>query len=260
MKSSVSAVHLLRVFTLFTLVVLFLLTLTRAGFSLWKLGHIESVEGFNQLRGFSELFVLGWRFDLALIGTVLLIPVTLGTFLAMLGPLRFFARIIIHLFLVIGLLVILAAELVTPHFLHVSQARPDFAELEAIGNPVEVIASLWSTQMIPVIIGLVLAILILIAFMVRLEMSRFLRHRIAPLSGFALIIVGGALCLFAIISNVDFVEPPLALPTVLHPNDSLISADKLVNDLSLNSAFKLGWSAVPEVIALVKPAAEPITQ
>lgn len=252
MKSSLSAVHLLRVFALFTLVVLFLLTLTRAGFSLWQLSHIESVEGFNQLKGFAELFVLGWRFDLALIGSVLLIPVTLGTFLAMLGPLRILARIIIHLFLILGLLFVLVTEYVTPYFLNAGDARPDFAALQAIENPVAAIAGLWSAQLIPAVIGLVLAILILIAFIVRLETGRFLRHRISPLSGITLMIVGGALCVFAIISNIDFVKPPIALPTVLHPNDSLISADTLVNELSMNSAFKLGWSAVPEVLELVK--------
>lgn len=248
MKSSLSAVHLLRVFALFTLVVLFLLTLTRAGFSLWQLSHIESVDGFNQLQGFAELFVLGWRFDLALIGMVLLIPVTLGTFLSMLGPLRILARFIIHLFLILGLLVILVTEYVTPYFLHNADARPDFAALKAIENPVEVVAGLWSAQLIPAVIGLVLALLILIAFIARLETSRFLKHRIAPLSGIPLMIVGGALCVFAIISNIDFVQPPLKLPTPLHPNDSLISADQLVNEMSMNSAFKLGWSIVPEVL------------
>ena len=247
MKSSLSAVHLLRVYALFALVVLFLLTLTRAGFSLWQLGHIESVEGFNQLQGFAELFVLGWRFDLALIGTILLIPVTLGTFLAMLGPLRTLGRIIIHVFLILGLAVVLIAEYVTPYFLHLNDSRPDMAELQSITDPVAVLASLWSAQLVPAVIGLVLAILILIAFILRLETSRFLRHRIAPLSGITLMVVGGALCLFAIISNVNFVQPPIKIPTPLHPNDSLISADKLVNELSMNSAFKMGWSAVNEV-------------
>ena len=255
MKSSLSALHLLRVFALFTLVVLFLLTLTRAGFSLWRLNHIESVDGFNQLQGFAELFVLGWRFDLALIGSVLLIPVTLGTFLAMLGPLRILARFIIHLFLILGMLFILVTEYVTPYFLHTSDARPDFTELKAISDPVSVLAGLWSTQLIPAVIGLVLAILILIAFILRMETSRFLRHRIAPLSGITLMIFGGALCLFAIISNIDFIEPPLRIPTPLHPNDSIISADKLVNDLSMNTAFKLGWTTVPEVLDSIVPKA-----
>ena len=251
MKSSLSAVHLFRVFALFTLVVLFLLTLTRAGFSLWQLAHIESVDGFNNLQGFAELFIMGWRFDLALIGAILLIPVTLGTFLAMLGPVRYLGKFIIHLFLIVGLLFILVGEYVTPYFLHQGDARPDVFLVQAIENPVEVVAALWSAQLIPAVVGLVLAILILIAFMARLEMGRFLRHRIAPLSGITLMVLGGGLCLLAMISSVGFIKPPIKLPTPLHPNDSIISADQLVNELSMNSAFKMGWSVVPAIADLV---------
>jgi phosphoglycerol transferase MdoB-like AlkP superfamily enzyme len=245
MKSSLSATHLLRVFALFALVVLFLLTLTRAGFSLWQLNRIESVDGFNQLQGLAELFILGWRFDLALIGAILFIPVTLGTLLAMLGPLRHVARFLILLFLVLGLAFILVAEYITPYFLFNQETRPDLPAIHGIENPVQAIAGLWSSQMIPAVIGLVLAILILIAFIVRLESTRLLRFRIAPLSGICLMLVGGALCLFAVISNIDFIQNPGTRPTALHPSASLISADPIVNELSLNTAYKMGWSLVP---------------
>ncbi len=245
MKSSLSATHLLRVYALFALAVLFLLTLTRAGFSLWQLSRVESVEGFSQLQGFADLFIMGWRFDLALIGAVLLIPVTVGTLLAMLGPLRILARWIILLFLILGMLFILVTEYVTPYFLHANDSRPDLAAIQAIKNPVEAVAGLWSTQMIPAVVGLVLLILIFIAFIARLETSRFLRYRISPVSGIPLLIVGGALCLFAIISNIEFVKTPDQLPKALHPNASLISADTLVNELTLNSAYKAAWSLVP---------------
>lgn len=249
MKSSLSATHLLRVFVLFTLVVLFLLTLTRAGFSLWQLTHVESVEGFDQMQGFAELFVMGWRFDLALIGAILLIPVTLGTFFAMLGPLRVLGKGIILLFLIGGMFVIILGEYVTPYFLHANNARPDMAAIQAIGAPVEALAGLWSTQMIPAVIGLILSILIFIAFIARLEVARLLRFRIAPLSGITLMIVGGALCLFAMISNVTFVqsliEDPSAVPMPLAPSAAEISSDTLVNELTLNTTYEAAWSLIP---------------
>jgi len=244
MKSSISATHLLRVFALYALITLFLLTLTRAGFSLWQLAHVESVEGFDTIGGFANLFVMGWRFDLALIGAVLLIPVTLGTLLAMLGPLRILGRIIIILFLFFGMLLVLFGEYVTPYFLHLNDARPDMDAIKAIANPVEAIASLWSTQLIPAVIGLVLTLLIFIAFLARLEMSRLLRYRVAPLSGITLMIVGGALCVFAMISSVDFIQNPGTIPSVLSPEAAQISQDSLVNELSLNTAYKSAWSLV----------------
>ncbi len=244
MKPSISATHLLRVFALFALVVLFLLTLTRAGFSLWQLNHLESVEGFDQLQGFAELFITGWRFDLALIGAILLIPVTLGTFLAMLGPLRVLAKIIILVFLIGGMFVIILSEYVTPYFLYASDSRPDMAAIQGIENPLEVIAGLWSTQMIPAIIGLVLSILLMIAFIARLETSRLLRFRIAPRSGITLMIVGGALCIFAMISNINFIQEPTQILRPLNPSMAEISTDTLVNELSLNTAYEAGWSLV----------------
>lgn len=251
MKSSLSATHLLRVFALYALVTLFLLTLTRAGFSLWQLAHLESVEGFDTLGGFANLFVMGWRFDLALIGAVLLIPVTLGTLLSMLGPLRILGRIIIIVFLCLGMLVVLFGEYVTPYFLHLNEARPDLDAIKAISNPAEAVAGLWSTQLIPAVIGLVLALLIFIAFLARMEMSRLLRFRIAPLSGITLMIVGGALCIFAMISSVDFIKNPGTIPGVLSAEASQITADGMVNDLAMNTAYKAGSSLI-ELIPLPK--------
>jgi len=244
MKSSLSATHLLRVFALYGLVTLFILTLTRAGFSLWRLSHVESVEGFDTLRGFADLFVMGWRYDLALVGAVLLVPVTLGTFLSMLGPLRVLGRIIIIAFLFLGILAVLIGEYVTPYFLHLNDARPDLEAIKGIENPAEAVASLWSTQLIPAVIGLVLMLLIFIAFLARLEMSRLLRFRIAPLGGITLMIVGGALCVFAMISSVDFIKNPGTMPSLLTQESSKISEDTLVNELSLNTAFKAGSSMV----------------
>jgi len=244
MKASLSAAHLFRVFALYALVTLFLLTLTRAGFSLWQLARVESVDGFDTLSGFAKLFIMGWRFDLALIGAVLLIPVTLGTLLSMLGPLRILGRILIVLFLFFGMLFVLLGEYVTPYFLHLNEARPDLESIKAIENPIEAVAGLWSTQLIPAVIGLVLALLIFIAFLARLEMSRLLRYRIAPLSGITLMIVGGALCVFAMISSIDFIQNPGTLPTVLSTDAATITTDTLVNELSMNTAYKAGWSLV----------------
>ncbi len=242
MKSALSASHLLRVFALYAFVTLFLLTLTRAGFSLWRLSDVESVKGFDTLQGFADLFVMGWRFDLALIGAVLFIPVTLGTLFSMLGPLRVIGKIIIVLFLVLGMLFVLFAEYVTPYFLNLSNTRPDLEGIMAISNPAEAIAGLWSTQLIPAVIGLVLLLLIFIAFIARLELSRLLRFRISPLSGITLMIVGGVLCVFAMISSVEFITSPGTIPTPLSTEASQISSDMLVNELSMNTAFKAGAS------------------
>jgi len=122
--------------------------------------------------------------------------------------------------------------------------NPDMDAIKAISNPAEAVASLWSTQLIPAVIGLVLLLLIFIAFIARLEISRLLRYRIAPLSGITLMIVGGALCVFAMISNIDFIQNPGTIPSVLSAESAQVSQDTMVNELSLNTAYKSGWSLV----------------
>jgi len=49
MKSTVSATHLLKAFLLFALVTLFLLTMTRAGLSLWQLHLFDTTEDFRHV-------------------------------------------------------------------------------------------------------------------------------------------------------------------------------------------------------------------
>jgi len=239
MKSTVSATHLLRAFLLFTLVVLFLLTMMRAGLSLWQFHVFESADDFI------NLFLTGLRFDVALVACVLFIPITLGTFIAMIPPLRAVARYLILFILLVGLIVILLAEYITPYFIAINGLRPDIPTITGIANPVLVIANLWSDQLIPAVVGLVLLILIIIAFVRRLEMDRFLRFPVSILSGLALIIFGGAICALAIVSNVDFIRENPQIPVPLHPSAAVQSINALANELSLNTAYKMGWSLVP---------------
>jgi len=46
------------------------------------------------------------------------------------------------------------------------------------------------------------------------------------------------------ISNIDFIQNPGTIPSVLSPEAAQISQDSLVNELSLNTAYKSAWSLV----------------
>jgi len=221
---------------LFTLVVVFLLTTARAGYSLWQFHRFETVDGLI------DLFLTGLRFDVALIASILLIPITIGTLLSMIGPLRAVARYFIMTFLVGGLALILLAEFITPLFLSEAELRPDLVMLKSLEDPLTSASALWTTMLIPSIIGLVLAVLIIIAFIGRLETSRFLQFRVSFFSGLVLIIGGGAVCILAMASSIDFAQPPMAMPLPLHPSNSLVSTDTVVNELSMNTLHKFGWS------------------
>lgn len=232
MKATVSATHLLRIYLLFAFTVLFLLTLIRTVYGIWQLPK------FEEITTVLSTFGTGLRFDLSVVGTILLVPVVLFTFLSMVGFTRVISKGLLVLWLSIGLFFVLLTELITPYFMSEQGIRPDIESLTSIKNPVQFVASLWSSHLIPAVIGIVLCILVMIAFVNRLELGRLLRFRVSWLSGFALMIVGGALCLLAIWSGIDPKQPPL------HPGEALISEDRMVNEIALNSPFKMAYSII----------------
>ncbi len=236
MAATLPATHLLSRFALFALTVLFLLTMLRAGHALWRFAAIEGQDALL------PLFVQGLRFDLALVGVVCLVPVTLGSLLAMFSGTRAIARWLVVGFLLAGLALVLVSELVTPVFLDASGLRPGIAELRALPNPIGTTLGALRAHPVAAGLGIVLGVLILIAFWARLEVQRLLRFPLSKGSALALAFLGGAACLFAIWSGPE----PLAGP--LSPEAARISDDATVNELVMNSAFKtLATAPIPGV-------------
>ena len=231
MTASVPATHLLRRFAVFAFTVVFLLTLLRAGHALWR---FPAVEGQGAL---APLFLQGLRFDLALVGMVCLVPVVLGPVLGMFEPTRGVARTVVVAFLVAGLVLVLLCELVTPWFLAKAGARPGAGELAAVADPLGAI--LGAVRAHPVVAGLgtLLAILVLIAFWARLEVSRLLRFPLSRGSALALALLGGAVCTLAIWSGPVLDRAPLSTA------DAVVGDDATVNELVMNSAWKALASA-----------------
>lgn len=232
MKSRLSATHLLRHLALFLFIGVFLLTLIRAAYVLWQ---FPKAIGSNALL---DIFVMGLRYDLALMGILLLPVVVLGSLFGMLGVTRGFAKFLVIFLLMLGMFFILVSELITPYFLAEQGVRPDLSVLTAIKDPVTMFASLWSAYMIPAIIGLVLTVLIIVAYWSRLETNRLLRFPLKALSSIVLLIVGVVLCGLAIYSGVDPSQPPLS------PSAGLISSETIINEITINSGYKMLYSFV----------------
>ncbi len=233
MKSKLPASHLFRQFLLFALTLVFLLTVIRAAYALWQFSRIEVNDG-----AVMPLFVQGLRFDLALVGMICIVPLILGAILAMMTRTRSLAKILITGFMVGGLLLVMLTELITPWFLETRGLRPDVQLIASIEQPAMVLESLLHEQAVPLVIALILCLLILIAFCGRLEVRRFLRHRLSVPGALMLSAVGGALCVLAISSSTDPVHFSLS------PADAAISTDPTINDLAMNSAYKLLYSLI----------------
>lgn len=245
MKSTLPASHLLRQYVLFALTAIFLLTVIRAAYGLWLFPRLDEANAVI------PLFVQGLRFDLALIGLVCIVPVVLGSFLAMSNATRGLAKFLVSSFLLVGLFLILSLELLTPWFIDTQGLRPDLALLGAVENPIESFMGVVTHHAVPLAIGVMLCGLIMIAYWLRMELPRFLRYRVARPSAFFLAVLGGLICLVAIWSTPDLRK------NVFSPANSHISQDQTVNDLSMNSAYKTLFSMLPARSVPVETAAEP---
>ncbi|MDC0435410.1 hypothetical protein OAM69_07225 [bacterium] len=222
----------MRQYLLFVFTVVFLLTMTRSAYALWKFSELEETGAFV------ALFVQGLRFDLALIGFICLVPVVLGSLLSMFKVTRGLAKFIISLFLIMGLGIILLLEFVTPWFVHTQGMRPDVPVFQALESPLTVIQSAIVENAIAAAVLGVLGLLVLLAFWSRMELSRFLRYRISKPAALATALIGGVLCILAIWSTPDVRQPPFG------PADSQISENETINDLAMNTTGKTIYSLV----------------
>lgn len=232
MKSILSASHLLRRYVLFALTVIFTLTLVRAVLSLWKFPQVV------ESGALVDLFVTGLRFDVALVAGMLLLPVIVVTFLGMFGVTRHIGTFLLVFWLCLCLLYVFATELVTPWFIDRQGIRPDLAILAETDNGLAEMIAQAGAQPITAAIALLLAVLIFAAFVMRLEISRLLRYRLGRPSALVLILLGGLVCVAGILSQVDPRNPPLS------PTTSLISTEQTVNELAMNSGYKLAYSTL----------------
>ena len=232
MQSRLPATHLLRHLMLFTFIGIFMMTMIRAGYVLWQFPKVM------ESNAIIDVFLMGLRYDLALLGILLLPVLILGCLFGMLNATRKFARFLVIVLLMLGMLFLLLTELITPSFMVEQSLRPDLPILAAIEDPVSLLKDVWSTYMIQVIVGLVVVLLVMIAYWARLEVSRLFRFGLAPLSTILLLVIGVVLCALAIYSGIDPSQPPLT------PMTGLISSETVVNEIALNTGYKLLFSVV----------------
>jgi len=232
MKSSLSAMHLFRHLVLFLFVCVFLLTMVRAAYVLWQFP--KALESGALI----DIFLMGLRYDLALAAILLLPALVLGSVFGMLRYTRPIAKFFVVFFLMVGMLFMLLTELMTAYFLTEQGVRPDLATLMAIEDPVQLFAGLWSKHLIPAVIGVLLVVLIALAYWARLEVSRLMRFPLAPLSTIFLLLVGLVLCGLAVYSGIDPAKPPLS------PTTGLISSETVLNEIALNTGYKSLYALV----------------
>jgi len=243
-KSILPASHLLRQFLLFSLTIVFLLTVLRATYAMW---HFDKIQEYKVV---VPVFVHGLRFDIALIGLILIIPVIFGSLLSVSKKTVGIAKFIVTLCLLSALFFVLLMELMTPWFIQTTGLRPDLTLLREIDKPFEELLYAFSNYTVPLVIALIVSVLMFFAFSLQMNLNRFLRFRVFAPTGILLGLLGGFICLLAIRSTLDFTG------TALSPADSLISPDKTVNDLVMNTSYKTLHSIVMPYFGVPELAVE----
>lgn len=225
MKSTLPASHLLGHLLLFTLTLIFLSTMARSAYVLWQFFEVE------QSGALLAVFVEGLRHDLAAAALVCLIPASLGFFLALFAVTRGVAKMLVVVTLLGGLILLLVLELLTPWFIDNHGVRPDLATILSVEDPLAELVLVIRIWPMPLAIGIVLFVLVIIAFIARLELPRMLRYRLSRPSGLLLLCLTVPLCLLAIWSTPDVTQAPLAYRDSPMPETS----SEKVLELSRNS-------------------------
>ncbi len=221
-----SVMAYLRPLAIYAVAVLLCTTLARIALVVWQLGRVEAA---NML---GHVFVQGLRFDVIVIGFLLLAPV-LG--LTVFATTRFMSRVgerLLGWYMTATFAGVVFLELATPSFINEYDARPNRLFFEYLIYPKEVASTLmagYGYQMAGALIVVALATIGL-RYVLRKTAtppSRPMHLVVAVLSTMVLFVV----CGLAIRSSFDH-RPA-------NPSMVALSRDPMVNDLALNSTYSV---------------------
>jgi phosphoglycerol transferase MdoB-like AlkP superfamily enzyme len=177
----------------------------------------------------ASVFLQGLRFDLVLLGIVLLIPVLLFPLLASHRRLVPLWRSFLVIYFSAMLLVVTFMEFSTPSFVDQFDSRPNILFVEYLEYPREVAATLWAAYKLP----LLFAMAFVTAFtVINVRHFREIVRPVLPtgiLPALALTPLLLIACLAMVRSTADH-RP-------VNPSTVALSTDPLANDLALSSTY-----------------------
>jgi phosphoglycerol transferase MdoB-like AlkP superfamily enzyme len=203
---------------------LLILTISRTVFVAWQWQRVVDADMLG------ALYVQGLRFDIVLMGLMLVVPLLAFPLLASNRLLIPAWRGLLKICLPAVLLVIVFMECSTPSFVDQFDSRPNIFFIEYLNHPRDVAARLWIAYKIPILTTSFLATA-MTWFNTR-QIDRLVRN-VQPVGVVPAILIAPfllLLCLGMIRSTLD--DRPVEPATVA------LSRDPLVNDLALNSSYR----------------------
>ncbi|WP_455375866.1 LTA synthase family protein [Kaarinaea lacus] len=213
---------------LFLLIVLSTLTLFRLGLITWQWDRVSAVDKTIQI------LLYGARFDLVLLGMLLIIPATLTPLASLNAVSRRYWNQLLRVYLLICTLAIVFLELSTPSFITQYDARPNYLFVEYLIYPREVFSTLWGEYPLQLIFSFLVMVSLTVFGWKR---SASLFQGKSSLKIIPTVVVTPLvfmLCFFAARSSLDH-RP-------INPSQAALSEDPMVNDIALNSTYSLMYA------------------
>ena len=222
-----SVLNLLRPFLLFSLLLLSMLLLSRAGLVLWQ------GERFTDLSAIATLIINGLRIDLSTLGYLLILPALFHPWF-MLSRHRAFWLKCLRWVLFISFICVLFFELATPAFTKEYGFRPNRLFIEYLAYPSEVMKMLVNGHLLTLVA--VFSLLIMASYwgwrivdkIVPLSKVNYARSPLSSSLAFLLLLVVLFLCARGTVGH----RP-------INPSFVYFSTDPLINSLTLNSIYSV---------------------
>lgn len=222
-----SVLNLLRPFLLFSLLLLSMLLLSRAGLVLWQ------GERFTDLSAIATLIINGLRIDLSTLGYLLILPALFHPWF-MLSRHRAFWLKCLRWVLFISFICVLFFELATPAFIKEYGFRPNRLFIEYLAYPSEIIKMLVNGHLLTLVA--VFSLLIMASYLgwrivdkiVPLSKVNYARSPLSSSLASILLLVVLFLCARGTVGH----RP-------INPSFVYFSTDPLINSLTLNSIYSV---------------------
>ena len=209
----------------FMVVTLLLLSASRLGLVLWQFDRVTAAADIG------IILLQGVRADLIFIGLWLAIPLLLAPLLARKSSFKVWLQLN-HLWLLLGLALVILLEVSTPQFILQYDVRPNRLYIEYLKYPKEVFGTLWQGYR-GMLLGGVLALLAL------LWLGNLLLHRVLvqtrPFARYRTLLISWPLLVllaFAAIRSTTEHRPA-------NPALFAITGDAMVNSLIINSPYSV---------------------
>lgn len=210
---------------IFILASLVVLSLSRISLITWQLNRLESWH--------DVLYVLvqGVRFDLVLMGLLLVIPASLTPLLSINKKISSLWYNALNIYLVIVFSLIVFIELSTPSFINQYDLRPNYLYVEYLKYPREIFSTLWTAYKVPLIVSIIVTLIAAMLFNLKLRKTNYSDIKTGLLNAVVITPLVLIVCVAMIRSTYDH-RP-------VNPSTVAFTSDPLVNMLPLNSTYSV---------------------